>query len=148
MTAAQLSSPSHPSSEAPPSSDIRATPPPSVAEMADELLPVVGVVFQAGPPAYAVGAFAAVIALLACAPLMILAAVVLISFLVTVLIAGVVGLAVGVPWLLLRRGEQVGDGQRDERRQPASISSSAVSILTSQPRFSRPDGSTLLKRTP
>jgi hypothetical protein len=138
MTAAQLGSPSHPSSEPPPSSEIRATPPPSVGEMADELLPVVGVVFQAGPPAYTIGAFAAAIALLACAPLMILAAVVLISFVVTVLVAGVVGVVVRLSRLLLR----------DELPQPASTSSSAASIRTSQPRFSRPDGSTLLNRTP
>jgi hypothetical protein len=67
--------------------------------MADDLLPVVGVIFQAGPPAYSVAAFGAVIGLLACAPFMILGAVVVISLVVTT----AAGLVVAAPLLLVRR---------------------------------------------
>jgi hypothetical protein len=103
MTSAQLTVAPHPLGDDGPTGDAGAPPrPPTVGEMADELLPLVGVVFQAGPPAYAIVAFGAVIALLACAPLMILAAVVIVAFVATAVAAAVVGVVVGLPWLLLR----------------------------------------------
>jgi hypothetical protein len=66
---------------------------------ARDLVPVVGAVFQAGPPAYALVGLGAAITLLACSPLVILGAVLLISFAVTALLAAIVV----VPVLVHRR---------------------------------------------
>jgi hypothetical protein len=59
-------------------------------------------VFQAGPPAYVIGAFGAVIVLLVCAPLMILASVLIISLAVTALVVGLVGAVVVVSSRVVR----------------------------------------------
>jgi hypothetical protein len=91
MTASQLTRPER-----------AGMPAPTVAEMADDLLPVVGVVLQAGPPAYAIAGFAGVVALLACAPLMILAAVALVCLAVTLVVGAVAGVVVAVARLALR----------------------------------------------
>ena len=74
-------------------------PPESPMDEARDLVPVVGAVLQAGPPAYALVGFGAVITLLACSPLMILGAVLMISLVVTALLAAVVV----VPVLVVRR---------------------------------------------
>src|SRR4051794_40017552 len=77
----------------------RQPPPETPMDEARDLVPVVGVVFQAGPPTYALVAVGAVITLLACSPLVILVAVLMISFAVTVMLAAVLV----VPVLMIRR---------------------------------------------
>ncbi len=77
----------------------RQTAPERPMDEARDLVPVVGAVFQAGPPAYALAATGAVITLLACSPLVILAAVLMISLAVTAIVAA----AVVLPVLMLRR---------------------------------------------
>jgi hypothetical protein len=77
----------------------RQPPPETPMDEARDLVPVLGAVFQAGPPTYALVAFGAVITLLACSPLVILGAVLMISFAVTAILAAVVVL----PVLMLRR---------------------------------------------
>ncbi len=72
---------------------------PSVAEMLDDLLPVVGVIVQAGPPVSALAVFGAVVVLLACAPLVTLLVVLAISLVVAALPAAAVAGAV----VLVRR---------------------------------------------
>jgi hypothetical protein len=76
--------------------------PPSEIDLADDILPVVGVVVQAGPPAYVIAAFGAVITLLACFPLMILVAVLVIGLAVTALLAALAAGLVVVPMQLVR----------------------------------------------
>jgi len=71
-------------------------------DVADDLVPVVAVVFQAGPPAYVIVAFGAAIALLVCGPLMILAAILIISLVVTTTLAGLAAALVLVPLHLVR----------------------------------------------
>jgi hypothetical protein len=67
-------------------------------EPLDDVLPV-DLVVQAGPPLYAIALFGGVVALLAAAPLMILAAVLLITLAVT----AVLGALVAAPVLVVRR---------------------------------------------
>ena len=90
---------------------------------ARDLVPVVGAVFQAGPPAYALVGLGAVITLLACSPLMILGAVLMISLVVTALLAAVVV----APVLVVRRvrassllGGRPSPGRREIRCAAAS----------------------------
>jgi hypothetical protein len=73
-----------------------------ISDTAEDLVPA-GVVFQAGPPAYMVLAFGVVVALLACFPLMVLAAVLLISLAVTIVVAALVAAVVVAPVRLVRR---------------------------------------------
>ena len=77
----------------------RQPPPETPMDEARDLVPVVGAVFQAGPPTYALVALGAIITLLACSPLVILGAVLMISFAVTAIVAAVVV----VPVLLIGR---------------------------------------------
>jgi hypothetical protein len=101
MTAAQLSQ-----------SPYAAQEPQSAMDEAEGLTAVVGAIFQAGPPAYAIVAIGGVVALLACAPLMILAAVVAISLAVTAIVAGLAAAVVVVAVRLVR-------ALREQRQLPA-----------------------------
>ena len=74
-------------------------PPETPMDEARDLVPVVGAIFQAGPPAYALVGVGAVITLLACSPLVILGAVLMISLAVTAMLAAVVV----VPVVVVRR---------------------------------------------
>jgi hypothetical protein len=69
---------------------VRLQEPPDELDVADDLVPVVGVVFQAGPPAYVIAAFGVVITLLACFPLMILAVILAMGLAMTTLLAALV----------------------------------------------------------
>jgi hypothetical protein len=84
---------------------------------ARDLVPVVGAVFQAGPPADALVGVGAVITLLACSPLVILGAVLMISLAVTAMVAAVVV----VPVLIVGRVLEVIAARRSaaSRSEPA-----------------------------
>ena len=69
----------------------------------DDLLPVVDVVLQAGPPAYMVAAFGGVVALLVCAPLAILGALLLIALVVSASVVALAGAVLVMPVMLVRR---------------------------------------------
>jgi hypothetical protein len=84
---------------------------------ARDLVPVVGAVFQAGPPAYALVGFGVVITLLACSPLVILGAILMISFAVTAIVAAVVV----VPVLLVRQVFEVVATRRSGETRPARV---------------------------
>ena len=93
-------------------------PPESPMDEARDLVPVVGAVFQAGPPTYALVGVGAVITLLACSPLVILGAVLMISFVLTAMLAAVVI----VPVLVIRRVHEVLAARRSTERRSARAS--------------------------
>ena len=104
-------------------------------EVADDLVPVVGVIFQAGPPAYAIVAFGAVVTLLACSPLMILAAVLLISLAVVATLAALVAALVIVP---LRLAGAVREHVTHRAPRPVARPRAAAAIRASVPAAGRP----------
>jgi hypothetical protein len=93
----------------------RRPPPETPMDEARDLVPVIGTVFQAGPPTYALVAIGAVITLLACSPLVILGAVLMISLVVTAMVAAVVV----VPVLMIRRVHEVIAARRSREARPA-----------------------------